>query len=45
MNMPATLILIIGLIATALFVGIFIIALIITMRNRKIIQRNSLDKD
>lgn len=44
MNIPATLLLVFGLIAAILFAAIFIAALVITMRNRRIIQRHSSDE-
>ncbi|MCM1518653.1 MAG: hypothetical protein NC117_08435 [Pseudoflavonifractor sp.] len=40
MNIPASLLLIFGLTALALFAGIFIATFIVTMRNRKKIIRN-----
>lgn len=45
MNIPASLLLIFGLIAASLFVVVFVVALIATMRNRRIIRRHSAEKD
>ena len=39
MKISATLMLTIGLIAALLFVAVFIVSLILTMRNRRLIQR------
>lgn len=41
MNISATLLLIFGLVAATLFVGVFVAATIVIMRNRKIIRRHS----
>lgn len=41
MNISATLLLIFGLTAAALFAGVFIVAMVVTMRNRRIISRYS----